>query len=170
MIVLSTGCFIVSLCRRWCFLLEREVAGEYNTFRVYLIMLKTGQASARDVAQLVGFSSPALAVHHLEKLKDLKLVSKDAHGVYHVTRRRFGILKFFLMVRRFVVPRSFFYTVLYGTLAILSLFMLSGVVRNLAVLFSLLGLGIHVIETVQFYKVLPKPTVQEVEQAVQEND
>jgi len=151
-------------------LLEREVAGEYNTFRVYLVMLKVKQASARDVAQFVGFSSPALAVHHLEKLNDLKLVSKDAHGVYHVVRRRFGVLKFFFVVKRFIVPRSFFYAVLYGTLAVLSLLMLSGVVRNLAVLFSMLGLGIHVIETVQFYKVLPKLGVQEVEQPVQEND
>jgi len=151
-------------------LLEREVAWEYNTFRVYLIMLKTGQASARDVAQIAGFSSPALAVHHLEKLNDLKLVSKDVHGVYHVVRRRFGVLKFFLVVKRFIVPRSFFYAVLYGTLATLSLFMLSGVARNLAVLFSLLGLGIHVIETAQFYRVLPKLGVQEIEQSVQEND
>lgn len=151
-------------------MLEREVAWEYNTFRVYLIMLKTGQASARDVAQIAGFSSPALAVHHLEKLNDLKLVSKDVHGVYHVVRRRFGVLKFFLVVKRFIVPRSFFYAVLYGTLATLSLFMLSGVARNLAVLFSLLGLGIHVIETAQFYRVLPKLGVQEIEQSVQEND
>ena len=80
------------------------------------------------------------------------------------------MLKFFLVVKRFIVPRSFFYAVLYGTLAVLSLLMLSGVVRDLAVIFSMLGLGIHVIETIQFYKVLPKLGVQEVEQPVQEND
>jgi hypothetical protein len=44
---------------------ERDVAGEYNTFRVYLVLLRVRKASARDTAQLVGFSSPALAVHHL---------------------------------------------------------------------------------------------------------
>ena len=47
--------------------LEREVAGEYNTFRVYLLMLRMREASGRDVAYQLGFSSPALAVHHLEK-------------------------------------------------------------------------------------------------------
>lgn len=151
-------------------MLEREVAGEYNTFRVYLVMLRVGQASARDVAQLVGFSSPALAVHHLEKLKGLKLVNKDQYGVYHVVLRRFGILKFFFIVRKFIIPKNFFYAFLYGALAFSSLLMLSGAVRNVALLFSLLGFGIHLVETIQFYRVLPKAGVQEVEQTVQEND
>jgi hypothetical protein len=48
--------------------------------------------------------------------------------------------------------------------------MLSGVLSNVALLFSLLGLGIHLFETVQFYKLLPGTGVQEVEQPVQEND
>lgn len=134
---------------------ERKVAGEYNTFRVYLVLLRVGEGSAREVAELVGFSSPALAVHHLEKLKGLKLVNKDRYGVYHVVRRRFGILKFFFVLRKFIVPRSFFYAVLYGVLAVFSLLILSGAVRNVALLFSLLGFGIHLADTIQFYKVLP---------------
>lgn len=149
---------------------ERDVAGEYNTFRVYLVLLRVGQASARDVAQMAGFSSPALAVHHLEKLKGLKLVNKDRYGVYHVVRRRFGILKFFFVVRKFIIPRSFFYALLYGALSVFSFLMFSGAVRDMALLFSLLGFGIHLVETIQFYRVLPKTTVQEVEQTVQEND
>lgn len=149
---------------------EREVAGEYNTFRVYLLMLRAREASGREVARRLRFSSPALAVHHLEKLKGLKLVDKDHYGVYHVVRRRFGVLKFFFVVRKFIVPRSFFYALLYGVLAVFSLLMLSGVVRNIALLFSLLGFGIHVVETIQFYRLLPRTTaVQEVEQTVQEN-
>ncbi len=150
--------------------LEREVAGEYNTFRVYLLMLRVREASGREVARRLGFSSPALAVHHLEKLKGLRLVDKDRDGVYRVVRRRFGVLKFFFVVRKFIVPRSFFYALLYGVLAVFSLFMLSGVVRNIALLFSLLGFGIHLVETMQFYRLLPKTTVQEVEQTVQKND
>lgn len=149
---------------------EREVAGEYNTFRVYLVLLRVKKASARDVAELVGLSSPALAVHHLEKLKGLKLVNKDRYGVYHVVPRRFGVLKFFFVVRKFIVPRSFFYALLYGVLAVFSLLMLSGALRNVALLFSLLGFGIHLAETIQFYKILPKTGVQEVEQSVQKND
>ena len=149
---------------------EREVAGEYNTFRVYMVLLRVKKASARDVAELVGFSSPALAVHHLEKLKKLKLVNKDQYGVYHVVPRRFGMLKFFFVVKKFIIPKSFFYTLSYGVLTVFSLFVLSEAVRNVALLFSLLGFGIHLTDTVQFYRVLPKTGVQEVEQSVQEND
>jgi hypothetical protein len=150
-------------------LLEREVAGEYNTFRVYIVMLRVNEASARDVAQLAGFSSSALAVHHLEKLKSLNLVNKDPDGTYHVVRCRFGILKFFFLVKKIIVPRSLFYAVLYGVLIVFSLWQLSGTARVLAVLFSLLGFGIQLVETVQFYKILPQMHVQEVEQTVREN-
>ena len=150
--------------------LERDVAGEYNTFRVYLLMLRVREASGRDVARQLGFSSPALAVHHLEKLSDLKLVEKDRYGVYHVVPRRFGVLKFFFVVRKFIIPRSLFYTLLYGFLAVFSLLMLSGTVGYVALLFSLLGFGIHLVETIQFYRILPETTVPEVEQTVQKND
>jgi len=150
--------------------LEREVAGEYNTFQVYLLMLKVKKASGREVARQLGFSSPSLAVHHLEKLKGLKLVNKDRYGVYHVVPSRFGVLKFFFVVRRFVIPRSFFYAVLYGVTAVFSVFVLSGAVRDTALFFSLLGVVFHLVETVQFYRLLPKTaSVQEVEQAVQKN-
>jgi len=150
--------------------LERDVAGEYNTFRVYLLMLRVKKASARDIANQVGFSSPALAVHHLEKLNGLKLVKKDRYGVYNVIPRKFGMLKFFFVVRKFIIPRSFFYSFLYGTIAVFSVFVLSGAVRNTALFFSLLGVVFHLIETFQFYRLLPKTGVQEVEQTVQKND
>lgn len=152
------------------FRLERDVAGEYNTFRVYLLMLRVKKASARDIAYQLGFSSPALAVHHLKKLNYLKLVRKDKYGVYHVIPQRFGLLKFFFVVRKFIIPRSFFYTVLYGVIGVFSAFMLSGTVRDIALFFSLLGVMLHLVETIQFYRLLPKTDVQEVEQTVQKND
>ena len=149
-------------------MLEREVAGEYNTFRVYLLTLKVGKSSGRDVAQLLGFSSPSLAVHHLEKLNSLRLVSKDRYGVYHVIRRRFGVLRFFVVVKRFIVPRAFFYTILYGVMAVFSWLLLSGAVRNVALLFSLIGIVIGIVETIECYRIIPKTSaVQEVEQNVQ---
>ena len=152
-------------------MLEREVAGEYNTFLVYLLMLRVKKASGREVARQLGFSSPALAVHHLEKLSQLKLVNKDRHGVYHVIRRKFGLLRFFVVVRKFIVPRTFFYTILYGVMAVFSLFMLSGAIRDVALFFCLIGIAINFVETVEFYRVIPKTiVVQEVEQTVQKND
>lgn len=150
---------------------EREAGWEFNTFRVYLAVLRLGDCSARDVSRFLGFSSPALSVHHLEKLGSLGLVTKDSFGVYHVVRRRFGLLRFFVLVGKFVVPRSLFYALFYGVVGVFSLFLLSGVVRNVVLLFCVLGFVIHVVETVMFYRVLPKGEgVQKVEQAVQEND
>lgn len=151
-------------------MLEREVAGEYNTFLVYLLMLRVKKASGREVARQLGFSSPALAVHHLEKLSRLKLVDKDRHGVYHVIRRKFGLLRFFVVVRKFIVPRTFFYMILYGIMALFSLLVLFGAVRYVALFFSLIGVVINLVETIQFYRVIPKTGVQEVEQTVQKND
>lgn len=151
--------------------LEKEVAGEYNTFQVYLLMLKVKKASGREVAELLGFSSPSLAIHHLNKLSRLKLVKRDQFGVYHVVSRRFGILKFFIVVRKTFVPRTFFYTILYIVIAVFSIFLLFDVARNVALLFSLIGIVTNLLETVQFYHVIPRTSpVQEVEQSVQKND
>jgi len=151
--------------------LEKEVAGEYNTFQVYLLMLKVKKASAREVAECLGFSSPSLAIHHLDKLSSLKLVRKDRYGVYEVVPRKFGILKFFIVVRRFIVPRTFFYMILYLAMAVFSFLLLVDVVRNVALLFSLLGIVFNAVETVEFYRLIPKAMfVQEVEQSVQKND
>lgn len=35
--------------------LEKEVAGEYNTFRTYVYMLKAKRASVREVQRALGF-------------------------------------------------------------------------------------------------------------------
>jgi hypothetical protein len=151
--------------------IEKEVAGEFNTFQVYLLMLKVKKASGREVAEQLGFSSPSLAVHHLEKLSGLRLVKKDQFGVYHVISRRFGILRFFFVVRQFIVPRTFFYALLYAVMVVFSVFLLSDVARMVALFFSLFGAVISVVETIEFYKLIPKTKpVQEVEQPVQKND
>lgn len=152
-----------------CF--ERDVAGEYNTFLVYLLMLRVKKASCRDVAEQLGFSSPSLAAHHLEKLSDLRLVSKNRFGAYEVVPKKFGVLRFFFVVKRFIVPRTFFYMVFYLVLAVFSFFMLADAARNVAVLFSLVGAVLNAVETVEFYRLIPKTKrVQEVEQNVQKND
>jgi hypothetical protein len=75
--------------------LEEKVGGERVTFRVYVFLLSVREASARDVFHECGLSSPSLALHHLEKLEQLKLAKKDENGIYHVVARRFGLLYFF---------------------------------------------------------------------------
>lgn len=135
--------------------LEREVAGEYTTFKVYLYLLKVGEASPRQVYGGSGLSSPSLALHHLDKLEKFGLVSKDEHGRYHVVRRKFGVLRVFVVTGRWMIPRTFFYMIFYVLTAIGSVLMLPSGVREAAFVLSLVGVVTNLVETVQFYKVLP---------------
>lgn len=57
--------------------LEAELRGK--TLRVYWYLLKHGgehPIGVREVQRSLGFSSPSVALHHLEKLRDLKLLDK----------------------------------------------------------------------------------------------
>lgn len=147
--------------------LEKDVTSEHNTFQVYLLMLKAGKASARKVAEQLGFSSSSLATHHLDKLCNLKLVSKDRYGVYKVAHKKFGILRFFIAVRKFIVPRTFFYMIFYVTMAVFMFFLLVDVARIVALFFCLIGIAANFIETMEFYRIMPKTSNLKVEQNVQ---
>lgn len=137
--------------------LDREVAGEYNTLRVYLFMLKTRVSSARDVQRALNFSSPALAQHHLEKLGKYGLVVKNYDGSYHVRSKSFGILKLYIRSGRWIVPRTIFFVIIFGILTggFLAYTPQNGFVL-VASAVSAMGLAVAVFETVRFYKVLPK--------------
>lgn len=136
-------------------LLERKIAGEYTTFRVYLYLLKVGEASPRQVFQELGLSSPSLALHHLEKLERLGVVSKDEHGRYHGRKRKFGVLRFFVVTGKWLIPRTFFYLIFYILTAVGSLLMLPSGMREAALILSLFGVVTNFVETLDFYRVLP---------------
>lgn len=136
--------------------LEREVAGEYSTFKVYLYLLRVGDASPRQVFQGLGLSSPSLALHHLEKLERLGLASKDAHGRYLGVRRRFGVLRFFVVTGRWLVPRTFFYMVFFLLTAAGAVLLSPPGVREAALILSLFGVVTNLLETIDFYRVLPR--------------
>lgn len=137
--------------------LAREIAGEYNTFRVYLYMLKVKGSSSREVQRALNLSSPTLAQHHLEKLRKHGLVSKDDDGTYHVISKSFGILKLYIRSGRWIVPRTIFLTFVFAILA-------GGFVLLIpqhrffwiASALSLSGLVYSLYETIRFYRVLPK--------------
>lgn len=133
---------------------EERVAGEHTSFKVYLYMLRVEEASVRQVYRAVGLSSPSLALHHLEKLEGLKLVSKDRHGVYHVVPRKFGILKFFTLTGRWFVPRAFLYMLFYVAVAVASLFLLPPGMREVALILSLVGIVTNLVETVRFVRLV----------------
>lgn len=134
--------------------LEEKVGGERVTFRVYIFLLKAGEASVRDVFHGCGLSSPSLALHHMEKLEGLKLAYKDENGVYHVIARSFGILRFFHRTGKWLLPRSFYYAVMYAALALACAFLLSSGMREVGLIFSVVGFSISLVDTVLFLKLI----------------
>lgn len=136
--------------------LEEKVAGEYNTFRVYLYMLRAKRARAREVQRDLGFSSPRLATHHLEKLNELGLVRKENFH-YCVVPKSFGVLRLFFIVEKWIIPKSFFLVVIFLTMAVTT-YILQAQHPYLAMflLLSLIGLAVSVYLTIQFRRLLPK--------------
>ena len=134
--------------------LEESVGGEYVTLRVYVFLLKGGDASVRDVYRGCGLSSPSLALHHLQKLEGLGLARKDENGVYHVIARRFGVLRFFHKVGTWLLPTSFFYMLLYASIAIASVFFLPSGIWEAAAAVSAVGFTTSLIDTVLFLRLI----------------
>ena len=91
-----------------------------NTLRVYWFLLECPNNSSgpRQIQRELGFKSPALAAYHLDKLIELGLVDK-IRGEYQVTEVvDVGVLKQFMKLGSFMVPRYVTYattiTILFG--------------------------------------------------------
>jgi len=85
--------------------LAAELKG--NTLRVYwyLVQCPNNCAGPRQIQRELGFKSPALAVYHLDKLLELDLVKK-AQGEYQITEVvDVGVLKQFMKLGSFMIPR-----------------------------------------------------------------
>jgi hypothetical protein len=91
-----------------------------NTLRVYWFLLgrPEGSVGPRETQRALKFSSPALAVYHLDKLADLGLADK-INGEYRLVRTvNVGVLKQFVRLGRLLVPRHFFYATMFTTLLV----------------------------------------------------
>lgn len=97
-----------------------------NTLRVYLYILKFRGDSVgiRQVQRALGFSSPTLAVHHLEKLRDLGLVAKESAEYRLIQEVKVGVFRQFVRMGDIFVPRQMVYAVAFTTLLIYYLFQL----------------------------------------------
>lgn len=91
-----------------------------NTLRVYWFLLECPNNSAgpRQIQRKLGFKSPALASYHLEKLIELGLIDKN-EGEYEVKQVvEVGVLKQFMKLGSFMIPRYITYatmmTILFG--------------------------------------------------------
>ncbi len=93
-----------------------------RTMSVYALLLSSGEMGVRDVQRALGFSSPSLALHHLTKLSELDLVTKDIDGVYSVTRTvRVGSLSLFIKFGSRLLPRFLFLGTLFSAMLVIYL-------------------------------------------------
>jgi hypothetical protein len=136
--------------------LEKDVAGQYNTFRIYVYMMRFKEATARKVANDLKLSSPSLAMLHLEKLVKHKLLRKQ-YGTYYLEEaKRVGVLRFFYQYGSWFIPRSLFYSVFFLSMSIMFLLLSNnGIEYFIPFSIALLSTLINIYETIQFYKLLP---------------
>ncbi|MBS7645126.1 MAG: hypothetical protein QW569_00305 [Candidatus Bathyarchaeia archaeon] len=95
-------------------LVESELKGK--TLTVYWHLLRRGDEpiGVRDLQRALGFSSPSVAFHHLEKLRRLGLLKKNITGDYVLAQRvKVGVLKQFVGIGKVMLPRYLFYAVFF---------------------------------------------------------
>lgn len=97
--------------------IEYELRGK--TLKVYLYVLKQGKpVGVREVQRELGFSSPSVAYHHMDKLTRLGIIEQDSLGNYVLSKKVDpGILQAFVNVGKFSLPRLGFYAVFFSTVA-----------------------------------------------------
>jgi len=99
---------------------EEKIASELrgNTLRVYWALLNSSDVvmGVRELQRQLGFSSPALAAYHLNKLVEMRLVARE-RGDYRLVREvRVGVLKQFVKLGTFLLPRYVLYATMFTTL------------------------------------------------------
>jgi len=139
--------------------LESALKGKTLLVYWYLVQQPTHSVGVREVQRALHFSSPSIAVYHLEKLQDLGLVEKKGTGEYVLEEEvKVGILRFFTHVGRFLVPRYLFYSVLFSTMLIayLALCLVTGAYPSFyAVMFGLIATIILWFETARLWRAKP---------------
>lgn len=82
--------------------------------------------SVREVQKALHFSSPSIAHHHLEQLRELGLVQKQDIGGHYflVGEVKIGVLRHFVKLGKLLFPRYFFYAVFSTTFYIVYLLVL----------------------------------------------
>jgi len=140
---------------------EDKIASELkgNMLRVYWHLLKApkGVVGVRETQKSLGFSSPALSAYHLEKLVELGLVQK-VRGEYRLVRVvNVGVLRQFVKLGTFVLPRYTLYATMFITLLIFYLTQLRDVnfYSVFALVFGILGTAILWYETAVAWREKP---------------
>lgn len=97
-------------------MVDAELKG--NTLRVYIYALKKRKVGVREVQRALLMSNPSLAQYHLNKLKELGLVSEN-NGEYEVVGEvKVDVMRDFLRLGTLIVPRFVFYAVVFTVFAL----------------------------------------------------
>jgi DNA-binding transcriptional ArsR family regulator len=115
---------------------EAKDALKGTALDIYRLMLTSNKSfGIREIQRALGLSSPSIAQHHLLKLERVGLVKKEAGG-YVVNK---VLLRNYIKISRFLVPRYFFYTVFSIMILILELTVLQPNVIYQAYVFSVIA-------------------------------
>lgn len=139
--------------------LESELKGKTLLVYWYLLQQPTHTVGVREVQRSLNFSSPSIAVHHLQKLETLGLVEKKGTGEYVLEEEvKVGILRFFTRMGSFLVPRYLFYSVLFTTM--LATYLIVSFIAQVlpsfyALAFGVIALIIFWIETIRLWRARP---------------
>ena len=140
---------------------ELEYALRGKAWKVYWLLLKNSRPmSARQVQRALHFSSPSIAQHHLERLRELNLVQKrDIGGEYSlVSKVKIGVLRHFVKLGRLLLPRYFFYAIFSTTFYILYLTVLMQSLTRENFFITIFGLIVSIIfwyETSRAWRLKP---------------
>jgi len=144
---------------------ENDTVFEYalrgKDWNVYWLLLKSGRPmSVREVQRSLRFSSPSVAQHHLEQLRELGLVQKqEVGGNYSLTSEvKIGVLRHFVKLGRLLFPRYFFYAIFATAsyLAYLLVFMSSLTRESMFILlFGVIILAIFWYEAIRVWLLKP---------------
>lgn len=134
-----------------------------NTLLVYLYLVRNqNPVGAREVQRELNFSSPTLAVYHLDKLCGLGLVHKDQDGYMLAKEVKIGALSQVIKFGSFILPRYIFYTAFFSVLLICYLVFLFAtnsfevdVNSGYALLLSLTVISVMVYECIRIWKQKP---------------
>jgi len=139
--------------------LESELKGKTLLVYWYLLQQPTHTVGVREVQRSLNFSSPSIAVHHLQKLENLGLIEKKGTGEYVLEEEvKVGILRFFTRMGSFLVPRYLFYSVLFTTM--LATYLIASFIAQVlpsfyALAFGVIALIIFWIETIRLWRARP---------------
>lgn len=140
---------------------EEKIASELrgNTLRAYWALLNSedGVVGVRELQRKLGFSSPALASYHLNKLTEMKLVVRE-RGDYRLIREvRVGVLKQFIKLGTYLLPRYVLYATMFSTLLVYLIINLGEPTfySVFALVLGVLGTGVFWYETVRVWRQRP---------------